>query len=201
MMDRAAHWHGLEIGPDGVAGPAELATHHAAIQQPTFAPSYTTAQRNVLHHLTCEMRQMAPACTGRPGPPRDTTRDHVIVAGGGGLPMFYKQAPNFLLVNGDASPKAIHMTVGDTNRIRIVSIHADEVLGFRFGTPEKAVNWKPLARAGADLPTVSGATATPAVAQWARRDRRFHVRSDAAWTPVARGVDSGRTTRCSPRPD
>ena len=32
--------------------------------------------------------------------PRDTTRDHVIVAGGGGLPVFYKQAPTFLLVNG-----------------------------------------------------------------------------------------------------
>jgi hypothetical protein len=84
--------------------------------------------------------------------PRDTTRDHVIVAGGGGLPIFYKQAPSFLLVNGKVSPQAIHMTVGDTNRIRIVSIHADWRLGFRFGTPEKAVNWKPLARDGADLP-------------------------------------------------
>ena len=84
--------------------------------------------------------------------PRDTTRDHLIVAGGGGLPVFYKQAPNFLLVNGSVQPRPLRMTVGDTNRVRIVSIHADEVLHFRFGTEEQVARWKPLARDGADLP-------------------------------------------------
>jgi hypothetical protein len=44
------------------------------------------------------------------------------------------------------------MTVGETNRLRIVSIHADEVLHFRFGTEEQAARWRPLARDGADLP-------------------------------------------------
>jgi hypothetical protein len=44
------------------------------------------------------------------------------------------------------------MTVGDTNRVRIVSIHADEILHFRFGTEEQVARWKPLARDGADLP-------------------------------------------------
>jgi hypothetical protein len=29
--------------------------------------------------------------------PRDTTRDHLVVADGGGLPLFYKQRPSFLL--------------------------------------------------------------------------------------------------------
>jgi hypothetical protein len=42
--------------------------------------------------------------------------------------------------------------VGDTNRIRLVSIHADEILHFRFGTETQAARWKPLARDGADLP-------------------------------------------------
>jgi hypothetical protein len=53
------------------------------------------------------------------------------------------------------------MTVGDTNRIRIVSIHADEVLTFRFGTKLQVARWKPLARDGADLP-VALRTPTPA---------------------------------------
>jgi hypothetical protein len=44
------------------------------------------------------------------------------------------------------------MTVGDTNRMRIVSIHADEILHFRFGTELQTARWKPLARDGADLP-------------------------------------------------
>jgi hypothetical protein len=33
-----------------------------------------------------------------------------------------------------------------------VSIHADEVLHFRFGTTASATQWTPLARDGADLP-------------------------------------------------
>ncbi|MNC87074.1 hypothetical protein D3C83_27710 [compost metagenome] len=44
------------------------------------------------------------------------------------------------------------MTVGDTNRVRIVSIHADFILRFRFGMPEAVERWRPLARDGADLP-------------------------------------------------
>ena len=54
------------------------------------------------------------------------------------------------------------MTVGETNRIRLVSIHADEILQFRFGTETRAASWKPLARDGADLP-VALRTATAAV--------------------------------------
>jgi hypothetical protein len=167
------HWHGLEIEsfPDGVAGFSGIGDK---IMPPipagqTFAAEFTPPRSGTFpyHSHLHEMRQIGSGMYGAiivSDAPRDTTRDHVIVAGGGGLPMFYKQAPNFLLVNGDASPKAIHMTVGDTNRIRIVSIHADEVLGFRFGTPEKAVSWKPLARDGADLP-LGLRTATPAVAR------------------------------------
>jgi len=42
--------------------------------------------------------------------------------------------------------------VGVPQRLRIVSIHADEVLGFRFGTETEVARWTPLARDGADLP-------------------------------------------------
>jgi len=65
-------------------------------------------------------------------------------------------------VNGSTQPGPITMTVGETNRLRIVSIHADEVLNFRFGTETQAVQWKPLARDGADLPAALR-QATPAV--------------------------------------
>jgi hypothetical protein len=42
------------------------------------------------------------------------------------------------------------MTVGDTNRVRIVSIHADVVLNYRFGTVTSIARWRPLARDGAE---------------------------------------------------
>jgi manganese oxidase len=155
------HWHGLEIEsfPDGVPGFSGIGDRIMPPIPPgqSFAAEFTPPRSGTFpyHAHLHEMRQIGSGMYGAiivSDAPRDTTRDQLIVAGGGGLPIFYKQAPTFLLVNGSTSPKPLRMTVGDTNRIRIVSIHADEVLHFRFGTPEQATRWKPLARDGADLP-------------------------------------------------
>jgi len=173
-MDEASgvHWHGLEIEsfPDGVP---DFSGIGAKIMPPipaggSFAAEFTPPRSGTFpyHAHLHEMRQIGSGMYGAiivSDAPRDTTRDHLIVAGGGGLPMFYKSTPNFLLVNGDAFPKPLHMTVGDTNRLRIVSIHADEVLTFRLGTDAQATRWKPLARDGADLP-IALRGAKPAVA-------------------------------------
>jgi FtsP/CotA-like multicopper oxidase with cupredoxin domain len=155
------HWHGLEIEsfPDGVAGFSGLGDKIMPPIPPgeSFAAEFTPPRSGTFpyHSHLHEMRQIGSGMYGAiivSDAPRDTTRDHLIVAGGGGLPVFYKQGPSFLLVNGSTSPDKLHMTVGDTNRIRIVSIHADEVLHVRFGTEAQAVRWRPLARDGADLP-------------------------------------------------
>jgi len=164
------HWHGLEIEsyPDGVAGFSGIGDRIMPPIPPgeSFAADFTPPRSGTFpyHSHLHEMRQIGSGMYGAiivSDAPRDTTRDHLVVAGGGGLPVFYKQAPNFLLVNGSTAPRPLRMTVGDTNRIRIVSIHADEVLHFRFGTETNVVRWKPLARDGADLPP---ALRTPAVA-------------------------------------
>jgi hypothetical protein len=155
------HWHGLEIEsfPDGVPGFSGLGDKIMPPIPPgeSFAAEFTPPRSGTFpyHAHLHEMRQIGSGMYGAiivSDAARDTTRDHLIVAGGGGLPVFYKQAPTFLLVNGRTSPKPLRMTVGDTNRIRIVSIHADEILGFRFGTEEQVARWNPLARDGADLP-------------------------------------------------
>jgi FtsP/CotA-like multicopper oxidase with cupredoxin domain len=165
------HWHGLEIEsyPDGVADFSGIGDK---IMPPipagaTFAAEFTPPRNGTFpyHSHLHEMRQIASGMYGAiivTDTPRDTTRDHVIVAGGGGLPVFYKQGPSMLLVNGAIGPAPIRMTVGDTNRLRIVSIHADEVLNFRFGTRLAVARWQPLARDGADLPPALRAS-TPAV--------------------------------------
>jgi FtsP/CotA-like multicopper oxidase with cupredoxin domain len=155
------HWHGLEIEsfPDGVPDFSGIGDK---IMPPipaggSFAAEFTPPRSGTFpyHAHLHEMRQIGSGMYGAiivSDAPRDTARDHLIVAGGGGLPVFYKQAPSFLLVNGRVFPRKIRMTVGETNRIRIVSIHADEVLNFRFGTETQVARWKPLARDGADLP-------------------------------------------------
>lgn len=155
------HWHGLEIEsfPDGVPDFSGIGDRIMPPVPPggTFAAEFTPPRSGTFpyHSHLHEMRQIGSGMYGAiivSDAPRDTTRDHLIVAGGGGLPVFYKQAPNFLLVNGSVAPEPIHMTVGETNRIRLVSIHADEILHFRFGTETQVARWKPLARDGADLP-------------------------------------------------
>ena len=162
------HWHGLEIEsfPDGVPGFSGLGDRIMPPIPPgeSFAADFTPPRSGTFpyHSHLHEMRQIGSGMYGAiivSDTPRDTTRDHLIVAGGGGLPVFYKQSPNFLLVNGRSQPAPIRMKLGETNRVRIVSIHADEVLHFRFGSEEQVARWKPLARDGADLPqALRGAT-------------------------------------------
>lgn len=165
------HWHGLEIEsfPDGVPGFSGIGDRIMPPIPPgqTFAAEFTPPRSGTFpyHSHLHELRQIGSGMYGAlivSDTPRDTTRDHVIVAGGGGLPMFHKQTPTFLLVNGRVSPAPLRMTVGDTNRLRIVSVHADVELNFRFGTATQAIRWKPLARDGADLPPALRAI-TPAV--------------------------------------
>ena len=164
------HWHGLEIEsyPDGVPGFSGIGDRIMPPIPPggSFAAEFTPPRTGTFpyHSHLHELRQIGSGMYGAiivTDAPRDSTRDHLVVAGGGGLPVFFKQAPNFLLVNGSTLPRPIVMTAGDTNRIRIVSIHADEVLHFRFGTDTSVVRWRPLARDGADLPM---ALRTPASA-------------------------------------
>jgi FtsP/CotA-like multicopper oxidase with cupredoxin domain len=155
------HWHGLEIEsfPDGVPGFSGLA---ARIMPPiapgdSFVAEFTPPRSGTFpyHSHLHELRQIGSGMYGAiivSDAPRDVVRDQLVVAGGGGIGVFDKEGPSFLLVNGRASPRPIHMTVGDTNRVRIVSIHADEILSFRFGDDSTVARWTPIAQDGADLP-------------------------------------------------
>jgi FtsP/CotA-like multicopper oxidase with cupredoxin domain len=159
--ESGVHWHGLEIEsyPDGVPGFSGIGDKIMPPIAPgdSFVAEFTPPRSGTFpyHSHLHEMRQIGSGMYGAlivTDAARDTTRDHVIVAGGGGLPVFYKQVPNFLLVNGQRRPSPLRMTVGVPQRLRIISIHADWALNFRFGTEDSVVKWTPIARDGADLP-------------------------------------------------
>ncbi len=89
------HWHGLEIEsfPDGVAGFSGIGDKIMPPIPPgeTFAAEFTPPRSGTFpyHSHLHEMRQIGSGMYGAiivSDAPRDTTRDHVIVAGGGGLP-------------------------------------------------------------------------------------------------------------------
>lgn len=154
------HWHGLEIEsfPDGVPNFSGMGAHIMPPIAPgdSFAADFTPPRSGTFpyHSHLNELRQIGSGMYGAiivSDGPRDTTRDHLIVAGGGGVPVFHKVGPAFLLVNGRAFPRPISMTVGDTNRLRIVSIHSDEILEFRLADDSTVARWTPIARDGADL--------------------------------------------------
>lgn len=156
------HWHGLEIEsfPDGVPGFSGIGTRIMPPIAPadSFVAEFTPPRSGTFpyHSHLHELRQIGSGMYGAiivGDAPRDTLRDHVIVAGGGGLQVFEKEGPAFLLVNGRSRPRPIRMTAGETNRIRIVSIHADEILRFRLGNDSTVASWRPIARDGADLPS------------------------------------------------
>ncbi|MEO8576728.1 MAG: multicopper oxidase domain-containing protein, partial [Gemmatimonadales bacterium] len=155
------HWHGLEIEsfPDGVPGFSGMG---ARIMPPiapadSFVAEFTPPRSGTFpyHSHLHELRQIGSGMYGAivvSDEPRDKTHDHVIVAGGGGLHIFEKDGPSFLLVNGRRNPPPIRMTVGETQRLRIVSIHADDILRFRLGDDSTVAKWKQIAKDGADLP-------------------------------------------------
>ncbi|MEO5580736.1 MAG: multicopper oxidase domain-containing protein [Gemmatimonadaceae bacterium] len=155
------HWHGLEIEsfPDGVPGFSGIGTRIMPPIAPadSFVAEFTPPRSGTFpyHSHLHELRQIGSGMYGAlivSDAPRDTLRDHVVVAGGGGLPVFDKMGPSFLLVNGREKPRPIRMTVGESNRLRIVSIHADNILRFRLGDDSTVAKWQPVARDGADLP-------------------------------------------------
>jgi hypothetical protein len=110
------HWHGLEIEsyPDGVAGFSGIGQKIMPPVEPggTFAAEFTPPRTGTFpyHSHLHELRQIGSGMYGAiivTDAPRDTTKDHLIVAGGGGLPVFHKQGTNFLLVNGRTNPRPL----------------------------------------------------------------------------------------------
>lgn len=156
------HWHGLEIEsyPDGVPGFSGIGTKIMPPIAPadSFAAEFTPPRSGTFpyHSHLHELRQIGSGMYGAlivSDAPRDTTVDHLVVAGGGGLPVFEKAGPSLLLVNGRRTPRPLRLTAGEPNRIRIVSIHADNILRFRLGDDSASARWTPIARDGADLPS------------------------------------------------
>ena len=158
----AVHWHGLEIEsyPDGVPGVSGMG---AKVMPPiapgdSFAAEFTPPRAGTYpyHAHAHELAQIGSGMYGAivvSDTPRDTTRDHVVVAGGAGVQLFSKSASPYIAVNGGrAQPRPIRLAAGDTNRLRFVSIHAQTVLRFRLSDDSTVARWTALAKDGADLP-------------------------------------------------
>ena len=81
------------------------------------------------------------------GASRDTTRDHLIVMGQRG-----RSSTSSLAINGDTKPRTLAISAGVPNRLRFVSIPANERLFVELMKKDTIHEWIPLAVDGAELP-------------------------------------------------
>ena len=168
----SVHWHGLEIEsfPDGVPHWSGLGARIYSQIAPadSFVAAFTPPRSGTYpyHSHLNDRQQMLHGMYGAllvTDGPRDLTRDHLIVAGGGGPSLETHIESPFAMVNGRRSPAPLHLAVGVTHRLRIVSIHPDWRIAFTLRNDSTVTRWRAIATVGADLP--------PALAT----DRAAHV--------------------------
>ena len=196
------HWHGLEIEsfPDGVPNWSGLGAkvYSQIAPSDSFVAAFTPPRSGTFpyHSHFDDRRQISSGMYGAvivTDTPRDTTRDHLIIAGGGGPEVERKIESPFALVNGRQNPKALHLVAGVTHRLRIVSIHPDWRINFTLRNDSTVARWRALAKDGADLPpalkTLRPATIEMGPGQTA--DYEFLPTTPGVWRVEVRSVDPG----------
>lgn len=198
----SVHWHGLEIEsfPDGVPHWSGLGARVYSQIAPadSFVAAFTPPRSGTYpyHSHLNDRQQMLHGMYGAllvTDGPRDLTRDHLIVAGGGGPSLETHVESPFAMVNGRRSPAPLHLAVGVTHRLRIVSIHPDWRIAFTLRNDSTVTRWRAIATDGADLPP---ALATDRAAQVVMgpgqtADFEFTPNTPGTWRLEVKSADSG----------
>ncbi len=195
----AIHWHGLEIESyyDGVAGWTG-STQHAT---PSIAPgdsfvAYMTPPRAgtfIYHTHWHDASQLTGGLYGAllvmpPGEAYNPAKDRVFVLGRGGP----NEMHDPLLVNGSAQPGMMVLLINQSYRLRFINITPDDesvVISLSSGT--QAVQWRAIAKDGADLPEQQ------AIVGDAMRPLGVGETCDFEFTPKTRGMYELRFTSAS----
>lgn len=196
------HWHGLEIEsfPDGVPDWSGMRDRIMPPIAPndSFVAAFTPPRSGTFpyHSHLNERHQISSGMYGAiivTDKPRDVTRDHLIVAGGGGPEVFAKIESPYALVNGRRFPAPLRLTAGETHRLRILSIHPDWRIGFTLRNDSTIARWRAVAKDGADLPPVQATLRTAHVEMGPGETADFEFRPLQAgeWRMEIKSVDPG----------
>ncbi len=198
----SVHWHGLEIEsyPDGVPHFSGLGDRIYSQIAPgdSFAAEFTPTRAGTYpyHSHLDDRHQIQSGMYGAllvTDGPRDLTRDHLIIAGGGGPELVKKNESPFALVNGRRSPPPLRLAVGETHRLRLISIHPDWLISFTLQNDSTVARWRAIAKDGADLPSAL-ATVRPARVEMGpgmTSDFEFTPTEPGRWTFEIRSVEAG----------
>jgi FtsP/CotA-like multicopper oxidase with cupredoxin domain len=196
------HWHGLEIPsfPDGVPDWSGMGNRifHSIAPRDSFVAEFTPPRSGTYpyHSHLNERHQINSGMYGAiivSDQPRDPKRDHVIVAGGGGLPLQHKAESHFALVNGRRFPPPLTLEAGTTHRLRLLSIHPDWRIAFTLRNDSTVARWRAVAKDGAEMPAIQ-ATERPAYVEMGpgeTADFEFRAMTPGRWRLEVKSVESG----------
>jgi FtsP/CotA-like multicopper oxidase with cupredoxin domain len=157
----SVHWHGLEIEsfPDGVPFWSGLGNRVYTQIAPSdsFVAEFVPPRSGTFpyHSHLNERHQMLAGMYGAiivSDRPRDLKHDHLILTGGGGAIIENGIESPYALVNGRRSPNPLRLTVGETHRLRFVTIHPDWEIKYTLRNDSTVARWRAVAKDGADLP-------------------------------------------------
>ncbi|HJR36234.1 MAG TPA: multicopper oxidase domain-containing protein [Gemmatimonadales bacterium] len=151
----AIHWHGIELESysDGVPGWGGMGQRLAPSIQPgdSFVARLSLPRPGtfIYHTHMNDIEQITSGLYGAivvlpPGERFDSARDHLFVAGWDG--------DGRTLINGNNTPPPLQLAAGVSHRFRFVGIGAASGGRFTIRRDSALVQWRPLARDGADLP-------------------------------------------------
>jgi FtsP/CotA-like multicopper oxidase with cupredoxin domain len=159
----AIHWHGIELESysDGVAGWSGSGSHLAPSIQPgdSFVAHLTLPRAGtfIYHTHMNDVEQLTSGLYGgivvlEPGRRFDPRHDHVYVAG------WDSETMTHLLVNGDSLVAPLELSAGVPHRFRFVNIGVAAAFPFAIYRDTSLLQWRKLARDGADLPPAQALT-------------------------------------------
>ena len=156
----AVHWHGIELESyyDGVVGWGTDGRKITPAIEPggSFRVRFTPPRAGtfIYHtHLNDEVQLgsglYGPLIVLEPGAQFDTANDHIFIFSRGGADDM--KAPR--LLNGSAhDPPTLYWHKGQSNRLRLIDITANNPALFSLIGPAGLMRWRAVAKDGADLP-------------------------------------------------
>jgi FtsP/CotA-like multicopper oxidase with cupredoxin domain len=154
------HWHGMELDSyyDGVANWGAHGSEVTPMISPgdSFRVRFTPPRAGTFMYHTHLHDQVqlsrglyGPLIVVEPGTRFDPAHDHIVVLSRGGPGP--SEGP--VLFNGGLKPPPLHWQTGQRYRIRLINIAAFDGIGVALRAEEKQLQWRALARDGADLPS------------------------------------------------
>jgi FtsP/CotA-like multicopper oxidase with cupredoxin domain len=151
------HWHGIEVPsyPDGVPGWSGMGSRIAPMIAPgdSFVAAFTPPRSGtfIYHAHSNEFVQINLGLYGAllvvDSATYDPSHERLIIIGGNGP----GGAPG--RINGRLAPDTMAMKLGESYRIRIIDIMPDWTIRIAMTRGDTTVQWRALAKDGAELPT------------------------------------------------